>query len=125
MQFSPVRASGGTQILNNKMSINFGFVLDPYALDNNNRKINTFNIDNGGSLFRMTSANMNISYTLSNTTFSGKGLDDKEQQESFQSGGRSDDLFGRPQDFSDQRLTDDDKKDEEKNKKISLVYSKM
>jgi hypothetical protein len=112
LQWSPLRVSGGTQILDNKMSINFGMVLDPYALDNNNRKINTFNIDNGGSLFRWTSANMNISYSLSNSTFSGKdgdGLDDKEEKESLQSGGRADDLFGKPQDFSDQRLNDKEK----------------
>jgi hypothetical protein len=117
LQWSPIRASGGTQILDNKMSINFGMVLDPYALDNNNRKIDKFNIDNGGSLFRVTSANLNVSYSLSNSTFSGKGgdgLDEREERESQKSGGRDDDLFGRPQDFSDQRLTDDDKSDEEK-----------
>ncbi|MCB0447990.1 MAG: LPS-assembly protein LptD, partial [Gelidibacter sp.] len=55
LKISPVRVSGGTQILNDKMSINFGAVLDPYALDNNNRKIDKFNVDNGGSLFRLTS----------------------------------------------------------------------
>ncbi len=124
LQWSPVRASGGTQILDNKMSINFGMVLDPYALDNNNRKINTFNVNNGGSIFRLTSANLNISYSISNTTFSGKGgdgLDEKEENESLMSGGRSDDLFGRPQDFSDQRLTDDNKKDE--NEEPSELYN--
>jgi hypothetical protein len=55
---------------------------------------------------------MNISYSLSNSTFSGKdgdGLDDKEEKESLQSGGRADDLFGKPQDFSDQRLNDKEK----------------
>ncbi len=113
LQWSPVRASGGTQILNNKMSINFGMVLDPYALDNNNRRINTFNINNGGSLFRMTSANLNVSYSLSNSTFSGgDGLDEKQEEESLLSGGRDDDLFGKPQDFSDRRLSDDDKDEE-------------
>ena len=40
--WSPVRMSGGTQLLNNKMRINFGATLDPYALDNNNKKINEF-----------------------------------------------------------------------------------
>ena len=114
LQWSPIRASGGTQILDNKMNINFGMVLDPYALDNNNRKVNTFNIENGGSLFRLTSANLNISYTLSNTTFSGgdkenDGLDQRQEQEALLSGGRADDLFGKPQDFSSQRLGDDNK----------------
>lgn len=123
LRLSPVRVSGGTQIFNNKMSINFGATLDPYALDNNNRKIDKLNINNGGSLFRMTSANINMSYTLSNDTFSGKessGLDDNALQESIRSGGRADDLFGRPEDFADKRLNDDDS---EKDKKPSELYN--
>ena len=124
LQWSPLRTSGGTTILNNKMNINFGFILDPYALDNNNRRVSTFNINNGGSLFRLTSANLTLSYTLSNSTFSGDGLDDKEEKESIESGGRSDDLFGKPQDFSDQRLTDDDKKKED-DKPSELYHYKI
>ncbi|MEZ4803160.1 MAG: putative LPS assembly protein LptD [Gelidibacter sp.] len=113
LQWSPLRVSGGTQILNNKMSINFGMVLDPYALDNNNRKIDKFNINNGGSLFRWTSGNLTLSYTLSNSTFSGgDGLDEKQEEESLKSGGRPDDLFGKPQDFSDQRLNDEEEEEE-------------
>ncbi|MGB1307716.1 MAG: putative LPS assembly protein LptD, partial [Oceanihabitans sp.] len=56
LQWSPLRITGGTQILNNEMTINFGATLDPYALDNNNRKIDAYNINNGGSLFRLTNA---------------------------------------------------------------------
>lgn len=123
LQWSPVRVSGGTQIFNNKMSINFGATLDPYALDNNNKKINTFNIDNGGSLFRLTSANMNMSYTLSNKSFSGRdsASDKAGLEESLRSGGRNDDLFGRPEDFADKRLTDDDKSGEDE--KPSDLYN--
>jgi hypothetical protein len=109
LRWSPLRVSGGTTILNDKMNINFGMVLDPYALDNNNRPINTFNIENGGSLFRLTSASLNISYSLSSEAFEGNGdLDDAAMQDNLRSGGRSDDLFGKPQDFADQRLSDDD-----------------
>ena len=38
LNWSPVRVSGGTQLFDNKMSVNFGATLDPYALDNNNTK---------------------------------------------------------------------------------------
>lgn len=108
LNWSPVRVSGGTQILNNKMSINFGMTLDPYALDNNNRKIDKFNIENGGSLFRMTSASMNMSYTLSSDSFKGQTEEDKQAiDENVRSGGRADDLFGKNEDFADKRLTDD------------------
>ncbi|WP_298894663.1 putative LPS assembly protein LptD [uncultured Psychroserpens sp.] len=116
LQWSPLRVSGGTTILKDKMNINFGMVLDPYALDNNNRKIDKFNIDNGGSLFRLTSANLNISYSLSSKEFEGEDgdEDDRAIQESLRSGGRADDLFGKPQDFADQRLTDVDRSDKKK-----------
>ncbi|MDX1471384.1 MAG: putative LPS assembly protein LptD, partial [Flavobacteriaceae bacterium] len=101
LNFSPVRVTGGTTILNNKMSINFGAILDPYALDRNNRRIDKWNIDNGGSLFRMTSANINVGYTLSNEMFGGKDdaeLEGNLREESVLSGGREDDLFGKPLD---------------------------
>jgi len=114
LNWSPVRMSGGTQLFDNKMSLNFGATLDPYALDNNNKKINTFNIDNGGSLFRISSANLTMSYNLSSDTFGGddSNNNDAATQESLRSGGRADDLFGKPQDFADRRLNSD-KKDEE------------
>ena len=65
LQWSPVRVSGGTQFFNDKLTINFGATLDPYALDNNNNKIDKFNVNNGGSLFRLTSANLATGWTLS------------------------------------------------------------
>ena len=124
LRWSPLRVSGGTSILNDKMSINFGATLDPYALDNNNRKVDQFNIDNGGSLFRLTSANLNMNYTISSKAFDGSGDQETDAaiQESIRSGGRADDLFGRPEDFADRRLTDEDD-DEEKNKAMSELYN--
>jgi len=118
LRWTPMRVTGGTQILNNKMRINFGATLDPYALDNNNRKINKFNIDNGGSLFRLTSANFTLNYSLDSKMFGGKEVkeepqDQRSREESLRSGGRADDLFGKPQDFADQRLNTDNDTDEE------------
>jgi lipopolysaccharide assembly outer membrane protein LptD (OstA) len=114
LNFSPVRMSGGTQLFENKMSVNFGATLDPYALDNTNRKINEFNINNGGSLFRISSANFTMSYNLSNDSFGGDSDEnDAAKNESLRSGGRADDLFGKPQDFADRRLNNSNKNDEE------------
>ena len=114
LQWSPVRVTGGTQLFNNKMNVNFGATLDPYALDNNNKKIDKFNSQNGGSLFRLTSANLTLGYSLSSD---GTGKDDKtsdaSRNETLQSGGRDDDLFGRSQDFSDQRYNEDDEDEDE------------
>jgi hypothetical protein len=41
----------GTQVFDNKMNVNFGATLDPYAIDNSGNRINTFNLNNGGSLY--------------------------------------------------------------------------
>lgn len=93
LAWSPVRVSGGTQLFQDKMNVNFGATLDPYALDNSGSRINVYNINNGGSLFRMTSANMTMNYSLT----SKKDADEKKDNKNVQgqrNGGRNDDLFG-------------------------------
>ena len=107
LNWSPLRMTGGTQIFDNKMSVNFGATLDPYALNNNNQKINTLNISNGGSLFRVTTANLTMGYSISSDSFEGKGsnANDVSSKESIRSGGRADDLFGKPQDFANQQFS--------------------
>lgn len=111
LKLSPLNITGGTNILNNKMAINFGASLDPYAIDNNGTRINTFNIDNGGSLFRLTSARANISYSISSETFGKKAKEEDEDRDEYDyvasSGGRDDDLFGKANDFNENRPGDD------------------
>ena len=112
LKWTPVRMSTGLSILKKKMDINIGATLDPYALNENKTRINTYNILNGGGLLRLTSANINMGYSISSSQFqSDKDKneieeDDNElnQMESTSSGGREDDLFGRAEDFSDRRL---------------------
>ena len=101
LKLAPIGFNGGTTILNNKLNINFSGTLDPYTIDNNGTRINTFNIANGGSLLRLTRASANFSYSLSNETFKkkekdGKGedLDENNDEYRARSGGRTDDLFG-------------------------------
>lgn len=118
LAWSPVRMSGGTQLFKQKMNINFGATLDPYAIDNSGKRINTFNIDNGGSLFRMTSANVTINYA-----FSSKDGEKKTNQQNQQNGGSGDDLFGRNTDLSDARQSLFDKDEEEKENNKTEWYS--
>lgn len=113
LQWSPLRVSGGTQLFDNKMNVNFGATLDPYALDNNNRKINTFNIDNGGSLFRLTSANLTLSYSLNSKSFQTSEKDQRGIDENVRSGGRDDDLFGVSEDFANNQINRDEEEEEE------------
>ncbi|KQW99086.1 putative LPS assembly protein LptD [Flavobacterium sp. Root420] len=97
LAWQPVLVSGGTQLFDNKMNVNFGATLDPYAIDNSGKKMNVYNIENGGSLFRMTSANLTLNYSFSN-----KGVKEENKQ-SERNGGRKDDLFGTNTDLNDSR----------------------
>ena len=65
---SPIRVSSSFDIARG-FAINAGATFDPYALDENNNRINTFNIKNGGGLLRLTSANISTQYQLNNNTF--------------------------------------------------------
>lgn len=115
LAFAPIRVSGGTQLFNNKMNVNFGATLDPYAIDNSGKRINVFNIDNGGSLFRMTSSNMTLNYSLSSKEKDNVKKDKNEQSQ--RNGGREDDLFGTNRDLGDTRKSqfeDDENQGEDK-----------
>jgi len=115
LKWSPMRVSGGTNLLKDKMNINFGMTLDPYAINNKGSRINTFNINNGGSLFRMTSANVTLNYSLTSKELEGKGnpKEDSFNNRGLRNGGRGDDLFGSTTDFSDRRESQFKKDDEE------------
>ena len=120
LAWSPIRLSGGTQLLDNKMNVNFGATLDPYAIDNSGNRIDVFNINNGGSLFRMTSANMTLNYSLSSTD-ADKDKKDKNVQ-SQRNGGRADDLFGTNTDLGDSRKSQFDENDKEDEDKVSEFF---
>jgi lipopolysaccharide assembly outer membrane protein LptD (OstA) len=92
LAWEPLRVSGGTQLFEDKMNVNFGTTLDPYAIDNSGNRINVFNINNGGSLFRMTSANMTLNYSI---TSKKEGDKKSKNEQSQRNGGRDDDLFGK------------------------------
>jgi lipopolysaccharide assembly outer membrane protein LptD (OstA) len=121
LRWAPVRMSGGTALFDNKMNVNFGATLDPYAINAAGRRINTWNIDNGGSLFRMTSANMTINYSLS----SEGNKKNNENSQGARNGGREDDLFGTNTDFSDRRQSqfEDDKIEDADKDKASEFYN--
>ncbi|MGB5699225.1 putative LPS assembly protein LptD, partial [Muriicola sp.] len=118
LKISPVSISGGTNIFKNKMSVNFGASLDPYAIDNNGRRINTFNNANGGSLFRLTNARANIGYRISSKDFEPEKEREEEEEDPYNgqnyiasSGGRTDDLFGTADNFNDSSFKDRDPDD--------------
>ncbi len=113
-KWTPVRVSTGINALKNKLNMNLGATFDPYALDENNRRINTFNIKNGDGLFRMTSANVNMNYGISSKMFERKKgnekFDEKSDNETASSGGRDDGLFGRAVDYRNNSLYENNSK---------------
>jgi hypothetical protein len=121
LAWTPVRVSGGTQFFDNKMNLNFGATLDPYAVDNSGQRINKFNIDNGGSLFRMSSANMTINYSLSSSE--NKKTNKSNNSETIRNGGREDDLFGKPITGNIQRSMFDDEDTDDKKESESEFFN--
>jgi lipopolysaccharide assembly outer membrane protein LptD (OstA) len=112
LNWSPLSVSGSIPVIE-KLDINFNGILDPYALNNNNQKIDKFNIDNGGSLFRLTNANMSLNYSFSSKDFEGQQRDtDRLDNDTFRNGGRPDDLFGDPTDINDGNIYRDDDENE-------------
>ena len=61
--------TAGTNIFDNKLNLNIGATFDPYSIDENGYRINKLNISNGGGLFRMTSANINLTYAIDSKSF--------------------------------------------------------
>ncbi len=113
LNWSPLRISGVIPITKT-VDLNLDANLDPYALDSNNRRINTFNIDNGGSLFRLTRAGARVNFRLSDKDFLPE--DEKSDRDpgttkvndrTLQQGGREDDLFGEAIDYAENQKKQD------------------
>ena len=98
--------------------LNFNGTLDPYALNSNNQRINTFNIDNGGSLFRLTAGNLSMNYSFSSKDFERDRSNENEQgedfdSETFRNGGRPDDLFGEGGSINNARANNNNQQQKE------------
>ncbi|MEZ4857722.1 MAG: putative LPS assembly protein LptD [Flavobacteriaceae bacterium] len=109
LKWSNVQVTGSIPIVK-KLDLNFNGSLDPYALNNNNTRIDKFNIENGGSLFRLTNGNISFNYSFSSKDFE-KTEEEAEDfnSDTFRNGGRPDDLFGGAENTND--ITPATKKD--------------
>lgn len=117
-QLSEVNMTTGTSFFEGKLPINIGARLNPYGIDENGRQMKTFNINNGGSLFRLTNANLSTSYSFSNRN---KKNDDKKN-DNRASGGRADDLFGTSKPINHQEHYQDDKTQDENTDTAQQTY---
>ena len=121
LKLSPVRLSGSIPIIESKLAINFNMTLDPYALNNNNQRIDKLNIANGGSLFRLTNASANFGYAFSSKGFTKKTKnEDRDENETFRNGGRPDALFGKGIDEINGDFYDDEEPESDEEDNVQL-----
>ncbi|CAM4296254.1 putative LPS assembly protein LptD [Gillisia limnaea] len=126
LRLAPISLRGSVPIIENKLDVNLSADLDIYALNNNNRRIEKLNIENGGSLFRFTAANVSFGYSFSSKDFEeGGDTDEDKDNQTFRGGGRPDDLFGTGTDIDGNFMDDEDDpfdKDEETEKSEWYKY---
>lgn len=114
MKWSPVRMSAGTFLFDKKMQVNFNASLDPYALSVNGQRINTANINNGGSLFRLTNAGLTMNYSFSSKELEGKS--NAKEQNAVDN--NSDGIFGE-----NLAVSNDRRDQRQKETKTTKLYS--
>ncbi len=122
LKWSPVNMNGGTSFFNNKLGVNFGATLNPYAINANGTVINTFNINNGGSLFRLTSANLTLNYAFSSKDFDNTTRNNPSNNgNSSRDDTNSDGIFGENLEVSNQQRAPE----KDKEVKTKLYHSKI
>ncbi|MEZ7495168.1 putative LPS assembly protein LptD [Leeuwenhoekiella aequorea] len=120
LRLSPISVRGTIPIIQNKLSINFNTTLDPYALNNNNQRIDKLNIENGGSLFRLTNASTNFSYSFSSKSFEKNSND--EDTQTARNGARRDNLLGEDGDQLRNKFNNKEEDEEEDVKRELYNY---
>lgn len=75
--FSPVSFNASTSILKRKLSIRLNGAFDPYAINDNGRRINMAEYKKSGNIARLTSASLSMGLNLRG----GSGKTDQEEEE--------------------------------------------
>lgn len=79
LNWSPIRFNGRTSLFDNKLNLNFGGTLDPYALSNQGRTINTSALKASGKPVRLT--NFRVSTGIQLGSGGGDGDDQGRGQQ--------------------------------------------
>jgi hypothetical protein len=117
LKWSPVRMTAGTDLFNKKLKVNLNATLDPYAITTSGTKINTFNINNGGSLFRLTSASLTMNYSIS----SKKSDTQKNSKQQTAQANNSDGIFG--ENLNTSNNLNSENQSNKKNTKTAKLYN--
>ena len=120
LKWTPVRFSTST-VLFKQLNLTLNASLDPYAITATGKRIDKFNINNGGSLFRLTDARLTASFNMSNDTF--KKTKDTDKKEDDNKNNQYEEQFGG--DLRDRNNSTTNNKEEEKTKKVNLYELKI
>ncbi|GAA0870990.1 putative LPS assembly protein LptD [Gangjinia marincola] len=111
LNLAPITFRGNIPVVQNKLDINFTGQMDPYALNSSNQRIDKLNINNGGSLFRLTRGNVSFGYNFSSRDFERGAVKDEdpnlgidEVDQAILNGSRPDDLLGQTRTLNDRGL---------------------
>ncbi len=131
LRLAPISISGSFPIVQNKLDVNFSSTLDIYAINTSNQRINTLNIENGGSLFRWTAGQASFGYSFSSKDFDGsKNKDndenkDRQDNDTFAAGGRPDDLLGKGVDITGNSTRQGNENENEEEREVQFYRFKV
>jgi hypothetical protein len=80
LKLAPISFSGYTSILEGRFRLNFSGSLDPYALNPDGRRINTFELKQSGKPVRLTRFNAGLDFRLSSKQKPGSAIDETSRQ---------------------------------------------
>ena len=122
LKLSPIRMTTGTNLFKNKLNLNLSATFDPYSINDNGYRINKLNIADGRGLLRMTSANLNMNFSIDSKSFNSNNK--SENSENVTGGGRTDDLFGSSQDLTKSTF-DNDENDSRRKENLTEYINKI
>ncbi|MGO1750965.1 MAG: putative LPS assembly protein LptD, partial [Psychroflexus sp.] len=127
LKLSDISLRASIPIIKDKLSINTSGALNMYALDNNNQIIDKLNINNGGSLFRLTRANVSFNYGLNSKDLFGNKDDDKDKSNKNENrdekGFDDTDLFGSGNSVNDLSGGENDNSSDEDDEENETLYN--
>lgn len=101
-EFSDINMNAGTTLFDGKLPLNITASMTPYGVDENGQRMKTFNINNGGSLLRLTNASFSTSYSFSNRN------GDKKNKKENKGTSQNESIFGTSKSIGDQAYQNQD-----------------
>lgn len=84
--WTPINMNGNTRLFNNKLSVSFRGVLDPFAYDEKRTRTTESYFSQSGKLARLTTASVSMGISFNSEKGKKKGEDEKEPEDPMISG---------------------------------------